>query len=161
MKLIVRQMVKEDYEAYKGFFDEACNEYLEDLSQNDPQQYRKERQENRIVTRARFNFYLKTGSSFVAEKGSEVVGYVATQTIPYMRGHSKVLQIEYVIVKSKFRRQGAGASLLRKLAGYANASEISQVFSTISPDNEASIKLHERAGFNIKNWKIASLRIGD
>jgi len=71
MKLIVRQMVKEDYKAYRGLFGEAYNEHLK------------------------------------------------------------------------------------------NASEINQIFSTIIPDNEALIKLHEKAGFNVKDWKIASLRISD
>jgi len=62
----------------------------------------------------------------------------------------KILWIEYVVVKSKFRRQGVGTALLRKLAGYAKASEIDQIFSTINPDNEASIKLHQELGFNVK-----------
>jgi len=117
MKLIVREMIRKDYKPYKELFDEAYNEYLENLRQNNPLQYQKEKQDTRKVTPSRFNFYLKTGSSFVAEKGGVVVGYVAAQTIRYMQGHDKALWIEYVVVKSKFRRQGVGTALLRKLGG--------------------------------------------
>jgi len=117
MGLVVKQLAKEDYRSYRKLLDEACYEYLGGLKQSNLQQYRKELQDKRRVTPSRFNFYVKTGSSFVAEKGGEVVGYVAAQIIRYMRGHNKILWIEYVVVKSKFRRQGIGTALLRKLAG--------------------------------------------
>jgi L-amino acid N-acyltransferase YncA len=159
MRLIVRQLAKEDYRSYKELFDEAYNEYLEDLKQSNPQKYRKELQDKRKVTLSRFNFYVKTGSSFVAEKSGEVVGYVATQTVPFMRGYDEVLWIEYVVVKSKFRRQGIGTALLRRLARYAKAGDIDEIFSTINPDNEASMELHRKVGFSVRNWNVASLNV--
>jgi len=111
------------------------------------------------VASSRFNFYVNRGSTFVAEKDGIVVGYVATQAIPYMRGHDKILWIEYVVVKSKFRRQGVGTALLHKLAAYAKGGKIDQIFSTIDPDNEASIRLHQKLGFSVKDWKVASFNV--
>ncbi len=159
MKLIVRQMTRKDHKPYKELFDEAYDEYLENLRQNNPLQYQKEKQDTRKVTPSRFNFYLKTGSSFVAEKDGIVVGYVAAQAIPYMRGHDKTLWIEYIVTKKEYRQQGIATALLRRLKDYTKQHQIDSIYATINPDNTASIKLHEKTGFNVKNWKTASLRI--
>jgi len=158
MKVITRQLAKNDYEPYKKLFAEAYCEYLEGLKQNSLQHYQKEIQNKREVTLSRFNFYLNTGSSFAAEKDGAVVGYVATQTIPYMRGHDKVLWIEYIVTKREHRRQGIVTALIKKLKGHATKHRIDSIYATINPDNKASIKLHEKAGFNVKNWITASLR---
>jgi len=158
--LIVRELGKKDYEPYKRLFEEAYTEYLESLKLNNPQQYKKERQEKRKVTLSRFNFYLKTGSSFVAEEKGEVIGYVASQAVNYQHGVDKLLWIEYVVVKSELRRQGIATALLKRLLDYAKSHNINRIYTTINPDNEASIKLHQRAGFNIKSWKVASLKLG-
>jgi len=157
--LIVRPMNNEDYEPYKQLFEEAYSEYLESLRLKNPQQYQKEKLEKRKVTRARFNFYVKIGSSFMAEDKGNVIGYVASQTISYMRGFDKLLWVEYVVVESEYRRRGVGTALVHKLIDYAKRNSINQIYTTINPDNEASIKLHQKAGFNVKNWKVASLTI--
>jgi predicted N-acetyltransferase YhbS len=101
MKPIVRQLEKKDYRPYKKLFDEAYYEYLEALKQSNLQQYHREIQTKREVTSSRFNFYVQTESSFVAEKDGVVVGYIATQTIPYMRDHDKTLRIEYIVTKKE------------------------------------------------------------
>jgi len=152
-------MNKKDFEPYKRLFEEAYAEYLEFLKQNNPIKYRKEKREKRKVTSSRFNFYLKTGNSFVAEERDSVIGYVASQTIPYMHGVDKLLWIEYVVVKPEFRKRGVGTALLQKLLDFAKHNGIDRIYTTINPDNEASIKLHQKVGFNVESWKIASLRI--
>jgi RimJ/RimL family protein N-acetyltransferase len=157
MELTIRQLAKRDFTPYKKLFDEAYYEYLEGLEQSDPQQYRNELYDKRKVTLSRFNFYLGTGSSFVAEKDGVVVGYIATQTIPYMRGHDKTLWIEYIVTKKEYRRQGVGTALLKKLKDHAQQHQVDSIYATINPDNTASIKLHQKLGFNVKNWKTASL----
>jgi len=152
-------MDKRDYEAFRKLFEDAYAEYLEFLRLGNPQEYQREHQERREASRARFNFYLKTGSSFVAEESGEVIGYVASQTVPFMHGFDKLLWIEYVVVHSDYRRKGVGATLLRSLIEYAKRNRIDRIYTTINPDNEASIKLHQKVGFNVKSWKVASRRI--
>jgi L-amino acid N-acyltransferase YncA len=157
MKLTIRQLEKKDYEPYKMLFNEAYYEYLQALRENNPQQYQKEKQNKRKVTPSRFSFYLKTGSSFVADKDGTVLGYVATQTIPYMRGHDKVLWIEYIVTKKEHRRQGIATALMKKLKDHVKQHQIDSIYATINPDNTASIELHEKLSFNVKNWITASL----
>ncbi len=157
MSVIVRQMEEKDYEAFVGLYEEAYSEYLDFLKNENPRQYLLELQERtwRRTTPKRLEFYLKTGSSFVAEQDREVVGYVVSQTIDFMHGVDKLLWIEYVVVKWEFRRQGVGLALMSKLIEYAKRSYIDRIYSTINPDNEASIKLHIKSGFNVRDWKTA------
>jgi len=157
--VIIRQIEERDYEAFRRLFDEAYSEYLEFLKLKNQTQYLKERQERKEVTLARFNFYLKTGSSFVAEDDGKVVGYVTSQTVDFMHDVDRLLWIEYIVVQQKFRRRGTGLALLRKLVEHAKFSGIDRIYTTINPDNQASAKLHVKAGFDVKDWKIASYRI--
>jgi RimJ/RimL family protein N-acetyltransferase len=156
--LIIRKLHEEDHEAYKLLFCGAYGEYLESLRHSNPEQYLKEKGEMKKVSRERFDFYLKTGSSFVAEKDGKVIGYVATQTIPFMRGHDRSLWIEYIVTKKEHRRQGIATALLKKLKDYAKQHRIDSIYATINPDNTAPAKLHQKLGFNVKNWKTASLQ---
>jgi len=158
MKLVVRQLIEKDYEQYKKLFEEAHNEYMENLRLKNPHQYRKEKQDKRKVTHSRFNFYLRTGSSFVAEEKGKVVGYVASQTIPYIHGVDKLLWIEYIVTKKEHRRHGVATLLLNRLIDHAKHEKIDRIYTTINPDNTASIELHQKLGFNIKNWKTTTLQ---
>jgi len=161
--LIIRKLEAKDYGAYKRLFDESYSEYLEFLKRENPQQYQKEQQEireaKREVSRARFDFYLKTGSSFIAEEKGEVIGYVASQTVRFEHGVDELLWIEYIVFQQKFRNRGVGLALLNKLKDYVEHSGIDRIYTTISLDNEASIKLHLKAGFNVEDRKLVSYRI--
>lgn len=158
MGLVVRQLAKEDFEPYRRLFDEAYYEYLENLKHSNLPRYRKEVQDKRKVTSSRFNLYLKTGSSFAAEKNGEVIGYVASQTINYQHGVDKLLWIEYIVTKKEHRRHGVATLLLKKLIDYAKHEKINRIYTTINPDNAASVELHRKLGFDVKNWIIASLQ---
>lgn len=77
-----------------------------------------------------------------------------------MHGADKLLWIEYIVVKSEHRRKGVGTALLHRLIRYARRAYIDRIYTTINPDNEASIKLHRKAGFNVKSRKVAFFQIG-
>jgi L-amino acid N-acyltransferase YncA len=153
----IRPMQEKDYEPYKTLFQEAYNEYVEFLKNTNPQQYLKESKEKREVTHQRFDFYLKTGNSFVAERDGKVVGYVASQIVSFMHGADKLLWIEYIVVQKNHRKQGIGLALLQKLTDYARQHRIDRIYTTINPDNQPSINLHHKAGFKIEDRKIATL----
>jgi L-amino acid N-acyltransferase YncA len=152
-EVIIRGIEEKDYEVFKRLFDQASFEYLEFLKEGNRQQYMKELKERSEITRSGFDFYLRTGSTFVAEENGEAVGYVASQMVPSMHGVD--LWIEYIAVQKEFRRRGIGLALLQKLIDYATSSSIDRIYAFINPDNEPSMRLHSRAGFNIEDWKIA------
>ena len=108
------------------------------------------------MTRERFDFHLKTGSSFIAEENGNVIGYVASQTVFFTHGVDRQLWIEYIVVHPEFRRRSIGLALLDRLKEYAKRSGIDEIYTTMNPDNEASVKLHRKAGFNVRKWNVAS-----
>lgn len=75
-----------------------------------------------------------------------------------MHGVDKLLWIEYIVIQPTFRRRRIGLNLLHKLIYHAKHSGIDRIYTTINPDNQASIKLHLKAGFDVKDWQIASYK---
>jgi L-amino acid N-acyltransferase YncA len=151
--VIFRRVEEKDYEIFEKLFDQAFSEYLEFLKQRNLGQYVKELEERREVTRSGFDFYLTTESTFAAEENGETVGYIASQRVPSMHGVD--LWIEYIVVQKEFRRRGLGLALLQRVLDYASSSGIDRVYAFINLNNEPSMRLHSKAGFNIEEWKIA------
>ena len=155
----VRLLQEKDFEAFKRLFDEAYSEYLEFLRHRSHEQFLEAVEEKEEVTREGFDFYVQTGTCFVAEEEGKVVGYVASQTMPSLHGVNKTLWIEYIVVQQRLRRRKIGLALLKKLLDYASQTRIDEIYATINPDNPASIQLALKAGFDVKDWKIATYNI--
>jgi len=155
----VRLLEEKNFEAFRTLFDEAFSEYLEFLRCENHEQFVEEVAEREKVTREGFDFYLKTGTTFVAEEEGKVVGYVASQTVPSLHGVNKELWVAFIVVQKKFRRRKIGLALLAKLQSCAREGGIERIYSTINPNNPESIRLHQKAGFEVKDWKIASYKV--
>jgi len=155
----IRLLEEKDFEAFRTLFDDSYSEYLEFLRSRSYEQFLEAAEEREEVTREGFDFYLKSGTTFVAEEESKVIGYVASHTMPSLRGISKELWIEYIVVQRKFRRQKIGLALLAKLQSHARETGIERLYSTINPDNPESIGLHQKAGFDVRDWKIATYEV--
>ncbi len=108
-----------------------------------------------IVSVDFFNSYLISGSSFVAEAQGKVVGFVFSQTIKFMHREKRMLWVEYIGVHEEYQGRGIGQALLTKVVDYVKQHSIPRIESTINPDNLPSIKLHEKTGFKVRNWKRA------
>jgi L-amino acid N-acyltransferase YncA len=95
---------------------------------------------------------------FVAVEGDRVVGWAAlspTSTRPCYWGvveHS-------VYVREDVRGRGIGRALLAALIESADAGGIWTIQTSIFPENEASVRLHEGAGFRVvgRRERIAQL----
>jgi phosphinothricin acetyltransferase len=78
----------------------------------------------------------------------EVLGWIAASTVsprPVYRGvveHS-------VYVHPDAQGRGIGATLLNTLTGSAEAAGIWTIQTGIFPENTASLRLHQRAGFRV------------
>jgi aminoglycoside 6'-N-acetyltransferase I len=155
----VRLLEERDFEAFRTLFDEAFSEYLEFLRYENHKQFLEEVAEREEVTREGFDFYLQSGTTFVAEEEGKVVGYVASQTVPSLHGINKELWVAFIVVQKKFRRQKIGLALLAKLQSCAREEGIERIYSTINPNNPESIRLHQKAGFEVRDWKIASYKV--
>jgi L-amino acid N-acyltransferase YncA len=95
----------------------------------------------------------------VAEEEGRVIGYVASQTVPSLHGANKELWVAFIVVQKEFRRQKIGLALLAKLQSCAREAGVERLYSTINPNNPESIRLHQRAGFDVKDWKLATYAV--
>jgi L-amino acid N-acyltransferase YncA len=155
----VRLLEEKDFDAFRKLFDEALSEYLEFLQYENHEQFLKEATQREEVTRESFDFYLKAGATFVAEEEGKVIGYVAGQTVPSLHGVNKELWVGFIVVQKKFRRRKIGLALLAKLQNYAREVGIERLYSTINPNNPESIGLHKKAGFEVRDWKMATYNV--
>jgi L-amino acid N-acyltransferase YncA len=82
----------------------------------------------------------------VAEADGEVVGWAALSPVSSRRCYRGVAE-NSVYVAAAVCGRGVGLALLRRLVDEADAGGIWTIQAGIFPENEASVRLHERCGF--------------
>jgi phosphinothricin acetyltransferase len=85
---------------------------------------------------------------FVAIRDGEVVGWVAASAVSDRCVYAGVVE-HSVYVAEAARGQGIGKLLLEALVASTEAAGIWTIQSGIFPENVASLRLHERAGFEL------------
>jgi L-amino acid N-acyltransferase YncA len=85
---------------------------------------------------------------FVAVENGRVLGWVAVAAVSDRRVYSGVVE-DSLYVSQEARGQGIGLKLLETLINSTEAAGIWTIQSGIFPENHASLRLHERAGFRI------------
>ncbi len=101
--------------------------------------------------------YARSGCSFVAEMDGRMVGYVLA--FQAQRGLIPVLGVRGILVSAECRQQGVGTALYLALRDAATLRGFDHVFTDISPDNQASLRLHEKVGFRLDREINARLDI--
>jgi arsenite methyltransferase len=84
----------------------------------------------------------------VSAGSGEVVGWVAVSAVSARCVYAGVVE-HSVYVDTAARGRGAGLALLQALIGSTEAAGIWTIESGIFPENTASLRLHERAGFRV------------
>jgi phosphinothricin acetyltransferase len=89
-----------------------------------------------------------TEHRLVALRDGEVVGWAAVSPVSDRCVYGGVVE-NSVYVAEAARGQGVGQSLLEELIASTEAAGIWTIQTGIFPENEASIRLHERVGFEV------------
>jgi L-amino acid N-acyltransferase YncA/DNA-binding transcriptional ArsR family regulator len=84
----------------------------------------------------------------VSEPGGEVLGWAAAAAVSGRCVYAGVVE-HSVYVDAAARGRGVGAALLRALIDSTEAAGIWTIESGIFPENTASLRMHERAGFRV------------
>jgi phosphinothricin acetyltransferase len=94
----------------------------------------------------------------VAVEDGAVVGWAAVAPTSTRECYAGVVE-HSVYVAEEARGRGIGAALLEALVESAEAGGIWTIQSSIFPENAASVRLHERAGFRVvgRRERIARL----
>jgi phosphinothricin acetyltransferase len=85
---------------------------------------------------------------FVALRDDDVVGWVAVGPVSDRCVYGGVVE-NSVYVAESVRGQGLGQLLLERLIASTEAAGIWTIQTGIFPENEASVRLHQRVGFEI------------
>jgi L-amino acid N-acyltransferase YncA len=85
---------------------------------------------------------------FVALHGDEVVGWVAAVPVSDRCVYGGVVE-HSVYVKEAVRGRGIGRRLLEELIASTEAAGVWTIQTGVFPENEASVRLHERVGFQV------------
>lgn len=98
------------------------------------------------------------GHRLVAELEAAVAGWAALAPVSARECYAGVVE-NSVYVSERARGRGIGLALLEALVGGADANGIWTIQTSIFPENEASVALHERIGFRIvgRRERIAKL----
>jgi phosphinothricin acetyltransferase len=85
---------------------------------------------------------------FVAVRGRMVTGWVACSPVSTRAAYSGVVE-HSVYVDPAGRRSGVGRALLIALLNATTSSNVWTVQSSLFPENQASLVLHDRLGFRV------------
>src|SRR5262245_36991655 len=88
------------------------------------------------------------GQRWVAVEGGRVVGWVAAHSVSPRPCYRGVVE-HSVYVDEEFHGRGIGRALLERLFESTEADGIWTIQTGVFPENEASLKLHERSGFRV------------
>jgi phosphinothricin acetyltransferase len=97
-------------------------------------------------------------SRFVSEENGVVVGWAALTPFSTREVYRGVAEVS-IYVSSDFRGKKIGSGLMKQIIVASELNEIWTLFSSVFPENEATLKLHLKFGFRIigRREKIARL----
>ena len=96
-----------------------------------------------------FNAAKLPGHRFTAaDGGGRVLGWIAVSPVSARRVYAGVVEHSVYVLPGHHRR-GIGAALLRALIASTEAAGIWTIQSSLFPENTASLRLHQQAGFRV------------
>ncbi|MCZ9883626.1 GNAT family N-acetyltransferase [Arthrobacter sp. B2a2-09] len=98
---------------------------------------------------------------FVAEVSGHVLGWTAVSAVSARPAYAGVVE-HSVYVAGSARGRGVGSLLLKALAASTEEHGIWTIQSSVFPENQASIRLHQANGFTIvgRRERIARMNAG-
>lgn len=99
---------------------------------------------------------------YAAVVDDDIAGFIAVSPVSVKPHYSGVVEV-MVYVDEKYRGNGIGTALLKKLIEEAPKNEIWCLYSSIFSANEKSINLHSKCGFRTIGYRerIAKDRFGN
>ncbi len=85
-------------------------------------------------------------SRLVYEEDGQVVGWVALAPVSSRQAYSGVAEVS-IYVAPEARGRGIGTRLMERVIASSEAHDIWTLYAALFPENEASVRLHERCGF--------------
>jgi phosphinothricin acetyltransferase len=91
-------------------------------------------------------------SRFVYTENETVLGWAALSAVSARPAYKGVAEVS-IYIDSGFRAKGIGSQLMEKLIESSEKHGIWTLNSSVFPENDATLKLHEKFGFRIIGMK--------
>jgi L-amino acid N-acyltransferase YncA len=131
----IRALVREDWDAVEAIYAEGIATRLATF-------------ETRTPTWDEFDRGRLRDHRFVADDGERVVGWAALSPTSSRDCYAGVVE-HSVYVRSGARGRGIGRALMEALIHSADDAGVWTIQTSIFPENEASLALHEKLGFRV------------
>ncbi len=149
----IRLLRHRDYSSVREIYKAVSNEYLQYQKQRTREIYDPVRP---VLDTSQLDFYVATHCSFAAIESEKLLGVLLAQPLRWFNDWDEVLWLEYIAVHAAHRRMGIGLALISAVKDLAQKHHIKGLFTTLNIDNEESKGLLLKAGFDVKDWRIAS-----
>lgn len=87
-------------------------------------------------------------SRFVYTKGAQVLGWAALSAVSAREAYAGVAELS-VYVDPQFAGMGIGSALMERIIASSESMGIWTLFSSVFPENKATLKLHRKFGFRL------------
>ncbi|TMI56738.1 GNAT family N-acetyltransferase [Candidatus Bathyarchaeota archaeon] len=149
----IRRLQHRDYSRVREIYKAVSNEYLQYQKQGAGEVYDPVKLD---LDTSQLDFYAATHCSFAATENEKPLGVLLAQPLRWVNDWEKVLWLEYIAVHAAHRRRGIGLALISAAKNLARKHHIKGLFTTLNIDNQESKSLLLKAGFEVKDWRIAS-----
>jgi len=93
------------------------------------------------------NFYFRIGKVYAAINKKEIIGVVVFKIEQYWEG--RIIIIEDLAVREKFKRQGIGKALINKVENYARKNKFKRILFR-THKKSSSIKFYQKCGYKTR-----------
>lgn len=151
--LVIRKLQMKDYNQVRKVDIQTQVQYLGNKFKG---RSRKEQEKHLVSRKKEFALNVRSKYSFVASLNNQIIGFIlAHENRPFLDS----LYIRYVGILPQYQGQGIGLALYRALIEAARKNKLETITALINLDNPPSMKLHKKAGFNLKTRKEAVLKL--
>lgn len=150
--MIIRKANVEDSEKYLQMLKQLDNETKNMLLEPGERKTTIEQMTDRIASMSGSN-----GTIFLIEDENKIGGFLAAQR----GGTNRIRHSAYIVIGmlKEYRGKKLGTKLFEELQKWAVENNITRLELTVVNNNEAAIKLYEKAGFKIEGIKEKSMII--
>ena len=150
--MIIRKANVEDAEKYLQMLKQLDNETKNMLLEPGERKTTIEQMIDRITSMSGSN-----GTIFLIEDENKIGGFLAAQR----GGTNRIRHSAYIVIGmlKEYRGKKLGTKLFEELQKWVAENNITRLELTVVKNNEAAIKLYEKAGFKIEGIKEKSMII--
>jgi ribosomal protein S18 acetylase RimI-like enzyme len=153
-EVTLRPVQLADYSGISSIYKSVIEEYRTSLAEREVHENLSDEMDIEYL-----RSYANTQSSFVALiEDKSIVGFILARVIDWINSQKKTLWLEYIAVSPNYRRRSIGLKLVEEVKRYAHEHPIDALYTALNVDNEPSKDLLIKAGFTVKDWRIAFLQ---